>query len=185
VHDLFAGDLLPLRKEEALAHIRTVRQALLDEQVLEIRAGRTSFTDTSAGSFMPALIWAPIESLLWVCYNLIHAGGLALEGEEFPAEGAIKAFQFNEFVRKLQAEFQAASFLGITHRTESASKSALIAALEALRQRKIINIYTSDSNRRIVVRKDCSADLKLLSEMSAAINGWAQTRGVPADDNQE
>ena len=173
-HDLFGADFLPLRRELAAVYLARARERLQREGILAERDGRTVFAGHSSGIFAPALILAPLESLLWVYHHLTLSQGEPFNPAEFPAEGVLKVFYFNDFLRKLQLDFAAGLSLGLVHRSEAASKSALAAALENLRQRKLISIYQTSPQRKLLLRAACRPELDRLCEITTAVNRWLQ-----------
>ncbi|NLF26215.1 MAG: hypothetical protein GX589_11245, partial [Deltaproteobacteria bacterium] len=148
---------------------------LIDQGILTTRGQKLGFKETSGGFFFPTLLWAQLESLFWVGYQLMHTTAEFSGENGSQAAQVLRVFDYNVFVKKLQDEFSAAVALGLLERSESVSKASLTAAIENLRQRRILTISAQPSARTIVLRHDIKPELKLLRSIRHAIHGWLRT----------
>jgi len=169
-HDIFGFDFQLQAKPDFLAQAEALCQVLLKKEILiKTDADCLVFRDRNSASFIPALLQNSIQALLWVYHNLelsVDPGDPKLEN--------LGSCSFQELMDKLQDGFKTAHYLGRVTRTEAASQSAIISALESLKNRQIISYdeLASASSRRVTFLRKDNEVMALLAKADGAIRKW-------------
>ena len=168
LQQLMGERLQILRRGDFKAEMAAVIEVLKSDGILDGREGALSFVNKAPGIFIPALLLGSLESLAWLHFNLLRSKRPA---QRDPGE-PLAALRYNEFLKKAQNEFAAAEHLGMVHRTESASKSSLILALEASRQSDILGLDSVSQAKSILLYKEPADEFRRLCTVAGAIREW-------------
>jgi hypothetical protein len=184
-HGVYHHDLLLPTDASAFAReIDSLIVILLKHGVLAEREGKIAFALRAPGLFMPALLEASLETVLWVWNNLLRNTD-AISGEAPAATArsgseAIRTVSYPKLMAHLQADFRAARYAGFVHRTEAASLTSLQSALDMLIAREIISIEEKGGVRHlIVVKSDATSEFEFLARAHHALRLWRGPTGRP------
>jgi 1-acyl-sn-glycerol-3-phosphate acyltransferase len=179
--DIFATDYLLGAREDFAKTLDQHIEVLSTYGILAQSDGTRSFTDRSLGVFNPAVLLAPIQTMLWIYDNLLTTPGMtATPGPAKVGVGAIplKIIPYGPFLAKLHDDFEHAVYLNVAVRTEAASRTNIESALEALHQRGIINLVESGGHRReIALLRENATEVMLLRDAERAISNWLLVGG--------
>jgi glycerol-3-phosphate O-acyltransferase len=174
LRDIFAEDLLlpDARRfqDEILAWCRELEKKGI---LLQLDLDEFEFTREEPGLFIPHLLTAPIESILW-CLEIVRA----LSSELSQPEHQNPPLAVVSIIKKAQEEFKTARYRGLVSRTEAASQSALQSALEILAAREIITLEnTGDKGQVARMNQAASDDLDYLKSCHRALIRHARQDG--------
>ena len=160
--------LMPDR-EEASKELTLLITKLHEENVLTTEEDRCLFANPDEGTFNPALLLGPIESLLWTEHQL------SLERGEL---SSTKRIRYSHFLRKLQSEFSAGIALGLISRSEVVSKSTLEWSIDYLRASGSLTIEYRGTEKLIVIslQQTCRKEERLF--VCQTIQAWLRGSGV-------
>lgn len=134
-HDWFSDDLLLSDEAIFLEELSQWCIALCGNGILVERSpGRFSFLRRDPGIFIPQLLLAPIESIVW-CYDTIRS----LTPAEAGADSG-NPILLRDVLESAQESFKLGQYLRLTSRTEASSQSALQSAIDILAARGIITV---------------------------------------------
>jgi len=177
LHEIFAADYL-LGSRERFERSMLGAQKALEERGSIDRSGPNgpTFIDRSLGIFNPAVLLAPIQTLIWIHENLATTPGMTVSPG--PAKVGVgptplKTIPYGSFLDRLRDDFERAVYLTIAIRTEAASRTNIEGALESLQQRGVINLVeTGGSPTEIAVLKANDEELEVLRMAERSITGW-------------
>jgi len=168
LHRWFAEDLLLSDEESFRQELSQWCALLCAEGVLMQRApGSFSFIRREEGLFIPQLLAAPIESILW-CFDSVRAlptaESASTSGQSMPVQ---------DLIEHAQEEFKVAQYLRLTSRTEASSQSAIQSALDILAARGIVALEDTATKTPLVrlIKEDCAelANLRTLRDRLVAV----------------
>lgn len=177
MYEIFATDYL-LGGRKAFERSLIDFQGALEERgfIGHAESGGPTFIDRSLGIFNPAVLLAPIQTLLWIHDNLATTPGMtAAPGPAKVGMGPtpLKTIPYQSFLERLRDDFERAVYLNAAMRTEAASRTNIESALESLHQRGLINLIESGGTpTEIAVLRENEVELGLLREAERAITGW-------------
>lgn len=172
LQQLIGQRFLILRRGDFKQETAALIDALLLEGVLREGADGPRFSDLSPGIFMPALLLGSLESLTWLYFNLLHFPSERCAAQERGASDVVCSYRYNELLKKAQSDFAPAEHLGLVHRTESSSKSALLLALEASRQCGIVGLDSAGQPKSVNLLRKPEAEYARLCSIVAAVQQW-------------
>lgn len=177
LHALFEYDyILPLASA-FIAQCKTLLEALAREDIIRRSNDSYNFVSTQPGLFVPTVLAAPIQTMLWVRQFLCSARHVIEEDDS--DKGALRTYAYGPFLESLQSEFRAAGYFGAFRRTEAATRSALTTALESLNQRQIVSLHDTGGQRdRIAVLKESDDEIAFLEKAQEALLNWNEHMAI-------
>lgn len=174
LQEIFCEDLLLPNAAQFQNEILSWCRALEREGILSrLSADEFRFNRTEPGFFIPHLLSAPIESIMW-CFEIIQALSVELAQPERPSP----AIAVGSIFKKAQEEFKTARYRGLVSRTEASSQAALQSALEILSARKIIAIENTVEKGQVArIIKSTSTELAYLKSCQQAFDS-AESAGA-------
>lgn len=158
-------------REEFEEQFKKLCSSMKTSGILVESGSKLVFAERNPGIFIPNLLAANLQSLLWIYMNLEKRVEQPEESSEPPAY--LGSIGYNNLMNQLLSGFKTAAYLGYFTRTEAASQSALAVALESLRSRETISIDESKpSDRRVLLLKRDQDVIDLLKCANAALHAW-------------
>ncbi len=181
LYEIFQHDYLLGDKDQFLREMRRMIAVLEGEKILTKQAGELSFADINGSHFLPALLQSPIQSLIWIYYNLRTFPSSETSLEQ-PGETQVKrALHYQSFLQSLQQDFAASKYYGMLSRTEASSLISLTSTLTSLRTRNIIQFVERGGKPvEILVLKEMREEIAFLEELNTRIHQWMITHSDPA-----
>ena len=176
LYSIFQHDYL-LQEQQPFLHEMQKMIALLEGEGILIKAdSKLQFASTTNGLFLPALLQAPIQSLLWVHYNLQSfpsTEGDSTKAADAAQSKAKRVLHYSSFLKTLQDDFLTMKYHGSLHCTEASSLVSLTSTLDALRARDIIQVTHSRGKRaEIEVLQECYDEVLQLEQLNSLILQW-------------
>ncbi|MCB0332552.1 MAG: 1-acyl-sn-glycerol-3-phosphate acyltransferase, partial [Bdellovibrionales bacterium] len=178
-YEIFKHDYLLGEEEKFLLEMRRMIALLEGENILKRSDGNLSFADEDNGLFLPALLESPIQSLLWIYYNLQTFPASETQLND-PSETQVKrALHYQSFLQCLQEDFSASKYFGMLSRTEASSLISLTSTLSSLRARNIIQfIERGGKPMEILVLEEMKEEVALLEKINTLIHHWLITHSL-------
>ncbi len=172
-HEILAYEFQLPEKDEFSRQFSQLCTKFKGSGILLEKDGRLVFSERSQGIFIPGLLAANLQGLLWVYLHLEKCLEQPEETIEPGANQALGSIPYSRLTARLLAEFKTAAYLGYINRTEAASQSAISGALDSLRARQIVDFDESrTAEKRVILLKQDLDVIELLRRANAALQAW-------------
>jgi glycerol-3-phosphate O-acyltransferase len=159
LYDLCAFDLLLISKQRFFNRLEKLIESMRQEN--ELSPDSIQFASTQSPLFIPGIFLTQFQSLWWVHLNLAHF----LAHNEGKTE-----LRHATFVDTLQTNAKAGLYLGQLARSEASSQAALLAALDGMQQRGLVQIIESGGKpETLKVAADLSAERAFVRTLNEAV----------------
>lgn len=170
--EVFTFDFILGDKENFLTLIGKLIAALEKDGIIKRIENRLRFVDLSSGLFIPALLLANIESILWSSRMLTT---MSKDPSTRSGDESAPALEYEEVIKRLQSEFRPAAYLGRASCTEASSNVNLVSALDTLQNLGLVNISERSGTRnKLIIKKEGWDKLNCLIEAEKALILWQQ-----------